>query len=356
MQSSALRWLLYPAALLYGLITKLRNLFYDWHIFKTAPMPVPVIAVGNITAGGTGKTPFVIALSKFLSGEGYRIAIVTRGYRRQSKGSVVVSDGRQILATPQQAGDEPFLMAGKLPGVVIIADADRVAAARIAIEKFACNLIIADDAFQHRRLARDINIVLWDPTTHSWQGHLLPVGRLREAWRGLKRADYLVFSKTDKISPEQQTFFEKYNPGMMFFTAPLKIVGLRTLSAENVSISTVTGKNLLAFCGLGNHAQFEATVQQLNCNQVIFQHFPDHHHYTADDLQRLIIKAKQMNCDYLVTTEKDAVNLPPNARTITIPLLIIEIELELSNEIKAAILQKLPPLSNSVAGSQVNDN
>ncbi|HPN74209.1 MAG TPA: tetraacyldisaccharide 4'-kinase [Candidatus Marinimicrobia bacterium] len=349
MQLGALRWLLFPAAVIYGLITKLRNLFYDRHIFKAIKVPVPVVAVGNITAGGTGKTPFVIALAKFLYEKGYRIAIISRGYRRKSRGTVIVSDGRQILTTPQQAGDEPFLMAGKLPGVVIAADTDRIAAAHTAIENFACNLIIADDAFQHRRLARDINIVLWDPKTPSWQKYFFPVGRLREPWHGLKRADYLVFSKTDKIIPEQRTFFEKFNPVITFFTAPLKIVGLRTLSAENVSINTVAGKNVLAFCGLGNHIQFETTTRQLNCGKVTFLRFPDHHHYTTTDLQKIIIKAEQMNCDYLVTTEKDAVNLPVNAGSLAIPLLVIEIELKLSDEIKTAILQRLPPSSISGA-------
>jgi len=342
-----LKCLLLPVAGLYDLITKSRNLLYDHSIFKTIKMPVPVIAVGNITAGGTGKTPFVIAMSKFLSGNGYRVAVVTRGYRRQSEGQVIVSDGRQVLATPSQAGDEPYLIAEKLPGTVVIADADRVAAAHTAIDKFDCNVIVADDAFQHRKLGRELNIVLWDSHTPPEHERLLPFGRLRESWRGLRRADILVFSKSDEIIADQKLYLQKYNSQMLFCAAPLIVGGLSDLSGNILSAAKVMGKTMLAFCGLGNPAQFEATVQKLNPADIIFRQFSDHYKYSVNDLRQLLALADHYQCDFLLTTEKDAINLPEPEMDSS-KILILKIELKLDEKIKAAVLENLPPSTNSV--------
>lgn len=342
-----MKWLLLPAAGFYDLITKSRNFLYDRGIFKTVKMPVPVIAVGNITAGGTGKTPFVIALAEFLSQSGYRVAVVTRGYRRQSKGQVIISNGKQILATPSQAGDEPYLIAEKLPGTVVIADTDRTAAARTAIDNFRCDVIVADDAFQHRRLGRKLNIVLWDSRTPPEHEHLLPFGRLRESWRGLQRADLLVFAKSDNVIADQKTFLLKYNSRMQFCAAPLTISGLGDLSGKMVSATDVAGKIVLAFCGLGNHAQFEATVQKLHPAQIIFRRFPDHHKYSATDLRQLLALAEHYRCDFLLTTEKDAVNLP-EPEAVSSKILIVKIELKLDEIIKAAVLKNLPPSQISI--------
>jgi len=343
MQSASLKWILRPLAGLYGLITTIRNLCYDCGIFKSEMLPVPVISVGNITAGGTGKTPFVIALAEYLTQNGYRAAIITRGYRRHSKGQVIVADGPHILATPQQAGDEAYLMARQLPGTVIISDADRTAAVRTALKKFDCNVILADDAFQHRRLGRCLDIVLWDAHTAPQNEQLLPAGRLRESLRGLRRADLLVFAKSDVVDSRQKDSLLKYNPNLLFFAAPLIITGLGDFSGKDGAAIDIKGKTILAFCGLGNPAQFEATVQKLNPAQIIIRRFPDHHKYSAADVRQLISIAERLHCDYLVTTAKDAVNLPPD-QTESAQILILKIALQLDEKIKAAVLHNMPPL------------
>ncbi|MFH1214167.1 MAG: tetraacyldisaccharide 4'-kinase [Candidatus Neomarinimicrobiota bacterium] len=348
MNLNFLKWLMYPAAWLYGLITRLRNLLYDRRIFASVKMPVPVIAVGNITAGGTGKTPFVIALAEFLTGKGFRIAIITRGYHRQTKGQVIVADGQQILATSQQAGDEPYMMAQKLSGVVIIADADRVAAAQTAVDRFACNLIIADDAFQHRRIDRDLDIVLWDRQAAPKDEALLPAGRLRESLCGLKRADFVVFTKSDEIPADQQACLQSVNPHLKFFAAPLAITAVCDRSGRAVAPADLALLNVLAFCGLGNHMQFEATVRQLNLNLVTFRRFSDHHKYTESDLRHLVDEARQMQCPFLITTEKDAVNLPKTVQESD-KILILKIELKLDEKLKAAVLENVPPSSDFIA-------
>lgn len=345
---NSLKWLLFPLSGIYSLVTFIRNLLYDLGFFKIIKVSVPVIAVGNITAGGTGKTPFVIALAEFLSERGLRVGIITRGYRRQSRGQVVVSDGKQILSNPRQAGDEPYLIARNVPNVIVIADTDRIAAALTAIEKYACEVIIADDAFQHRRLARDLNIVLWDAQIPAKQRHLLPVGRLRESLRGLRRADFLVFSRSDEVDKKQKLFLNKYNPRMSFFNAPLVISALDSLTAENDSSVSIAGKNVLGFCGLGNHVQFENTVRQLRPGKDIFRRFPDHHRYTFAEFHDLITIGRNNNCDCLLTTEKDAVNLP-EFESQTLPILVLKIKFELDEKIRAAILRNLPPLTNFTA-------
>jgi len=339
------RWLLFPIAVIYGLVTSLRNLLYDLNILKTIEIPVPVIAVGNITAGGTGKTPFVIALSEFLLGHGFRVAVIARGYRRQSRGQVIVSDSRQVLTQAYRAGDEPYLIARKLPQGVVIANADRIIAARTALEKYNCDVIVADDAFQHRRLARDLNILLWDPHMPSRECSLLPVGRLRESLRGLRRADYLIFTKTDEIDEKKVASFKKYNPRLTCFSAPLIITRLETLSGEKISPATLSGKNVLAFSGLGNPAQFEATIRKLAPARIAFHRFPDHHKYTTTELYQLISAAQSNDCDYLLTTEKDAVNFPESG-AFPVKILILIIELKLDEKLKAAVLQNVPPRSN----------
>ncbi|MCK4715801.1 MAG: tetraacyldisaccharide 4'-kinase, partial [Candidatus Marinimicrobia bacterium] len=198
-QFRLLRFLLLPFSWLYRFITGLRNCLFDKSIIKETRFHVPVIAVGNITLGGTGKTPFVIALSSFLESKGYKVGMITRGYHRKSKGQIIVKDGKSILASPQEAGDEPYLIARKSRNTVIIADADRVEAARCAIEKYHCTVVIADDAFQHRYLARDLNIVLWDSYNDPAEEAVVPSGRLRESWQGLCRADMLLVTRTANL-------------------------------------------------------------------------------------------------------------------------------------------------------------
>jgi len=299
--------LLAPFAGLYKGVTSLRNYLFDINLKKTIELDIPVISVGNITAGGTGKTPFTITLANLLVEKGFKPAIITRGYKRKSKGQVIVSEGNGSKVSVEISGDEPFLMAEKTKKVVIIADTDRVEAGKTALEKMGSDIIIADDCFQHRRLFRDVNIILWDSYTSPYDESLLPKGRLRESFDGLLRGDFLVFTRTESPDDKDVEFFNQ--KGLECYTSPTRITEIKNIN-EEFAQSDIEGKSILAFCGLGNHQQFFDTVQQLNPNKLITQKFPDHHKYSEQEVETLFKKAELDKVDFLITTEKDKTNIP----------------------------------------------
>lgn len=341
--SPLLRFMLLPVSWCYGTIVTIRNWCYDWGFFKTYRMARPVIAIGNITVGGTGKTPMTLAIAELLHTKGYKVGIVSRGYKRRSREEIVVSDGRGNLQPADIAGDEPRLMAEKLPQAVVIVANDRVRAAQMAIEKFGCEVILADDAFQHRRLGATLNIVLWDRYLSPRRQHLLPAGRLREPYRGLKRADWLIFTKTEHYSITRAGFFKRYNPHLLITAAPVRIVNLR-LSKDNRSLppSFITQQRVLSFCGLGNQRQFFESIDKLNPKLQIEIEFPDHYRYTPADLAEIQAKAREHGCDYLITTEKDFVNLPPAAQSLE-NLIVVVIKIELETLLAQNILSVVNP-------------
>lgn len=337
--SPFVRWGLLPFSWLYGLAIRLRNAGYSLGLMKSVELDKPVIAIGNITVGGTGKTPFTIAVAQLLIERKLRVGIVSRGYKRLSQQPVVVSNGRGEICPPQLAGDEPYLMAQKLPEAVIIVDADRVRAAKQAVEQFGCQVILADDAFQHRRLGRRLNILLWDPYLNPRKEHLLPAGRLREPFSGVKRADWLVFAKTDHLSNSRARFFMRHNRQLAITTAPLKVESIyQPATGERLPLQFVHQKPVLSFCGLGNHRQFFELVARLSPQKQVEVEFPDHYRYTPADITELLAKAQEHGCAYLITTEKDLANLPLETRRLP-QLLVVSIQLELDPLLAKNILQ-----------------
>ena len=330
--------LLLPLAYLYQLIVKIRNILYDKNIFKIKQLSVPVISIGNITAGGTGKTPFAIALADILQKKGYKPAIITRGYKKNSKGQVLVSAGESPLVSAREAGDEPYLMAQKT-SAVIIANPNRYEAGITAIQKHQCNLIIADDGFQHRKLARDFDLVLWDPDHDPHQARPLPSGYLREGLSAIDRASALVYTRTDKIPENQARDFNKIKSNLPQYFAPLKINSLyKADNNKQISPEIIRGKSLMAFCGLGNPDQFFETVQKLQPDNLQTRTFSDHHKYSQQELTKLTQGFKQY--DFLVTTEKDQSNFPEG---VTIPenILILAVELEVPDSLVDQILSAI---------------
>ncbi len=299
--------LLSPLAFFYNGITTLRNWLYDTHFLTQHSLNSPVISVGNITAGGTGKTPFSISLANQLVKKGYQPAIITRGYKRKSNGQIIVSNGSGPLVAPSVSGDEAYLMAEKTNDVVIIADKDRYAAGEVAVTQYHCNVIIADDCFQHRRLKRDIDIVLWDSYQSPYREKVLPVGRLRESYRGLARASFVVLTRTAKIKEAFRNFFHQYQ--LNTFLSPTIITAI-TYQDNFIDISLINNEPVFAFCGLGNHDQFFDTLKTLQPSQLITAKFPDHHTYSELEIVKILEKAKKTNCRYILTTEKDRTNIP----------------------------------------------
>ena len=321
--------------MLFNIISTLRNILYNYKFLKINSAHIPVISVGNITAGGTGKTPFTIALANLFVENGYQPAIITRGYKRTSKGQVVASNGAGPLASVAECGDEPWLMSQKTTNVVIIADKNRFSAAQTAQDKHNCNVIICDDGFQHRRLKRDADIVLWDSTTSPNNEKLLPVGRLRESFRCLKRADYLVFTRSEKFLDSYIQFFEKYN--LEFALSQTRISQL--LNKDNqVEPSRIYEEKVLAFCGLGNPVQFFDTIKKLKPQLLLTKAFADHHKYSEKQMEDLLDFAVSKECKYLITTEKDYTNIPSVYKESN-KIIVVSIEMHIDDKLFSSLLK-----------------
>ncbi|GHT21952.1 tetraacyldisaccharide 4'-kinase [Planctomycetales bacterium] len=291
------RFGLFVLSLFYGLGVCFRNFLYEKKIKKIYRFDVPVISVGNLTLGGTGKTPVVAYLAHYFSGQGKKPGIISRGYGKNSLG---INDEFQELAL-------------RCPNVPHIQNKDRIAAVKDILHRNAPDVIILDDAFQHRRLARSLNIVLLDAAAPFGYGSLFPRGTLREPVGGLRRADVVLLSRADLIDEkERNTIKEKVfqtAPGIIWgeiIHKPEKLIHLDGKTAETESLR---GKTALAFCGIGNPAAFRKTLEQCGVNVLEWTEFPDHHHYTAADLQRLEKKAEMLKPDTVLCTMKDLVKI-----------------------------------------------
>ncbi len=339
--------LIIPTILFY-IITKFRNFLYDHNILKSQKLSVPVISVGNLTIGGTGKTPFTISLATFLNNEGYKVGIITRGYQRKSKGQLIVSNGNGPLDTAKYCGDEPYLMARKTKNITIIADKNRTAAGKTAINKFHCNILICDDGFQHRKLKKDINIILWDSSRHPANTKIFPAGRLRESISGIKRANFVFFSRTEKLPKSQVNFLKRINPDLSFSYTSLKNEKLIRLVDDKVfELNTIRESKILAFCGLGNRKQFYSTINSLtNYEKNLTINFPDHHKYSCNDLDKILKLSEKNNCNHIITTEKDAVNFPQNS-ILPKNLMLLTIFMDIKEDDLFNILQSVKNLKQS---------
>jgi len=300
-----LRLALLPASWLYGILSSLRNWLYDTRIINIKRVAVPVISIGNMTTGGTGKTPLVEYLAHSFSAKGMTVAIVSRGYQRSSKGMQIVSDGRNVLCNAEMAGDEPYQMAAKLAGVAVIVDEDRTRGARFAIANYHPDLILLDDGFQHRRLHRDIDIVLIDGTYPLKEIPMLPAGMRREPLASLRRASLIALTRVDVTLPDWAAGLKSYSSaptiGVCFQPVRLRRAG----STETLLINSLQGNRCLAFCGIGNPASFRKTVEGMGIDIIDFVPYPDHHRYSDEDFRDLTNRFQQGNAQMVVTTEKD---------------------------------------------------
>jgi tetraacyldisaccharide 4'-kinase len=299
-------------SLFYRLVVGLRNQLYNKHIIPSTNLLCPVISVGNITVGGTGKTPCVIMLAKILQAEGFRPAVISRGYGGRSSGGInVVSDGENIMLDAKAAGDEPFLMAQSLSGVPVITGARRIKTGKFAIEKFKANVIICDDAFQHRQIARTVDLVLLDYKKPFGNGCLLPAGPLRESAKGLSRAHCLMFTRSEeemKVSDQIAKTIKDTNKTLFYSVhEPQGLVQAKGKSI--VSMDNLKSKKVCAFCGIANPGSFKNILLGAQADILSFNPFPDHYNYTTYDLEELKKQFISVRADYLITTEKDAVRL-----------------------------------------------
>ena len=340
-------------AAIYAKIADLRNTLYDKGVFEVFDTHVRTISIGNITAGGTGKTPLAAYVATVLAERGDNVCILTRGYGRTDAGRrVVVSDWENILANAERAGDEPLELARKLLGkAIVVADADRIAAAEMARRDFGVTAFVLDDGFQHRKLKRDLDIVCVDATDPFGGGKMLPEGRLREPLHNLIRADAVVITRSDQatnldlleaevrqLCPNGQIFKARNETARIValneFLSNADSPGTKQLSASIAGVGE--GEiPVVAFCGLGNPDSF---FDQLlsgferidnRFDLVAAKSFPDHHRYTQQDIYGLEQIVGESAERILVTTAKDAVKL--RGLTFTLPCYVVEIETVIDN-------------------------
>lgn len=340
--------LLSPFGWLYGAIAGARRELYEKGFFKSYDLGVPTVSVGNITAGGTGKTPLVAFVARVLAEEkGERVCILTRGYRRENERErVLVSDGEKILAGARQAGDEPFELARKLLGkAAVIADANRVEAGNWALENLGATRFVLDDAFQHLKVKRDLNIVCIDAANPFGNKKLLPAGILREPLRNLRRADAIVITRANLAGESQienlKTEISKYNKQAEIFVSENKTKNLTNLKEFSAEEQTQEENNPLtthhspltthlAFCALGNPESFFEQLRREGFDLASTKKFPDHHFYTQKDIDELEKDAEKIGARALLTTAKDAVKLA--GLKIDLPCFVVESELVFDDE------------------------
>jgi tetraacyldisaccharide 4'-kinase len=339
-----------PLGLLYGAAVRTRLGLYRSGLLKSEAVGAPVVSVGNITAGGTGKTPLVEWVALAVSREGLKVCVLTRGYGRADESErVVASDGERVLAEVGECGDEPRLLAERLVGVAsVVCDRDRVAAARWALEKLGADVFVLDDGFQHLRIARGLDIVAVDASAPWGGGHLLPRGRLREPREGLARAGCVVITRADMAEDLEGLRAEvlRLSEGRAAVVASrVRTLGLSPLdSTAGVSkagpegeggealLESVASQPVGAFCAIGNPRAFFAQLRRDGFDLRHERAFADHHRFTQTELDTVAREAEREGARALLTTAKDAVKLRTLA--LSLPGYVAETGLEFDDEVK----------------------
>jgi tetraacyldisaccharide 4'-kinase len=288
---------LFVLSLIYGGAVKTRETFYKKGVLKSKKLPCIVISIGNITAGGTGKTPMTIYVAKLVKRMGYKVVVISRGYKGLAeKTGGTVSDGKTIFMKADKSGDEPFMIANTLKNIPVVVGKNRFNAGMIAFNSFNPDVIVFDDAYQHLQLERNINLVLLDNSYPFGNHHLLPRGILREPLSSLGRRDAFILTRSD--------------------VAKDKIVKGGALSSQWIygdwctqSFEFLRGRRAFVFSGIAKNIDFYNTVKGVKCKVTGFSEFTDHHRYTDSDLNMILQSARESKADFIITTEKDYVKI-----------------------------------------------
>jgi tetraacyldisaccharide 4'-kinase len=336
-QSPLLRICLRPGAALYSAGVKLRARLYEKGFLKTIKVVPRVISIGNLTLGGAGKTPFTMRVAEVLRAQNLSVAVLCRGYKRESgrEGEIrLVSDGKKVFMDVSQSGDEAQQLAQRLRDVSIVVGSPKWRAAQWIESHLAVDWIVLDDGFQHLKLARDRNILLLDADQPFDNGEVIPLGRLREPPQAVQRADIVVLVKSAD-SPPGQSSAERLNtlfPSAQLFSAYRSCIGVSMTECSRINpAKEIQGMNLFAFCGIARPDQFLRDLREHQLNITQSQVFPDHHRYRPSDTRNIIFRALQCGAEALITTAKDAMNLPPRAFG-NWPCFVFEIEMKIDDE------------------------
>lgn len=325
-----------PFSSLYGAAMKARRALYSSGRLRVQELGAPVISVGNLTLGGTGKTPLVEWIAQELAKAGMRVCILTRGYGRTNPTTrIIVSDGKEILADAAAAGDEPLLLAENLKGqAAVISDPDRVAAAAWALKNLPAEIFLLDDGFQHLRVARNLNILTIDATNPWGNGKLLPAGILRESPAELARADCIVITRADDPNSTEglRREISKQSKQVPIFSSRMKLAGLRPIHPVKTLVSPeeIKTSRIAAFCGLGNPESFFSLLRRNGYQLVHTKVFRDHYRYEQTDVDDLARAAITHRAQLLLTTAKDEVKL--RSLVFQLPCYSADIAIDIEDE------------------------
>ena len=345
---SFLRFLLKQLSGLYSVIMNVRLALYEHRILRSTTLGCQVISVGNLTVGGTGKTPVVEVFARALQENGRKVAILSRGYKKAElpfsvklknwltfntptqQPPRIVSDCERLLLDSAMGGDEPYMLATNLPKVAVLVDKDRVKSGRYAIQKLGCDTLILDDGFQYLRLKHRVDIVLVDRTNPFDNGYVLPRGLLRESHRHLSRATFIFITKsTGDGSPELRRQIRELNEHAEIAECRHSPRYLqRIYSDERLPLNALQGMKVSALSGIAAPRGFEETIERLGGELVYRKRYADHHRYTQQEILDLINNSRDRGADAIITTEKDAVRLPWVERC-DIPMYYLRVEIEL---------------------------
>ena len=341
---------LFVGSRFYRMAVQFRIWLYDKRVIRNHALGCLVVSIGNLSCGGTGKTPVVEVFARSLSAKGRKVAILSRGYRRKKRSfrdklahlfrsgemelpPLVVSDGENMLMDSEHAGDEPYMLASNLHNVAVIVDKDRVKSGIHAINEFESDIIILDDGFQYLKLKPHINIVLVDSTDPFGNGHVLPRGILREPIKNIRRADYIFLTKSDG-SPRLRhlkRFLSRHTRRAEIIECchrPQHLVRMFTETKEQEKLSFLRNRRVAALSAIARPESFEGFLEQLGAELVAKDHFADHHRYTAGEIKEFISLAKASGAEMVITTEKDAVRIP-HIGDCGIPVYYLRIQIDI---------------------------
>ena len=337
----ALLAVLFAFSCVFRLVVAIRYWFYDLGILRRFPLGCQVISIGNVTAGGTGKTPVTEKFARELTLAGRKVAILSRGYRRKEAPwwkrtftqvidpPLVVSDGRHVLLDAAVGGDEPYMLANNLPGVCVIVDRNRVKAGRWAIRHYGCDTLILDDGFQYQRLKHSLEVVLVDKTNPFGNGHMLPRGVLREPAKHIARADVIFLTKSDGDTDEVIADIRELNGKAEIIECRHAPRLLKDVwSREELPLDWLKGKTLATLSGIAVPQGFEDSLRRLGAKVIWCERYADHHRYDSSEIIYALNRTADLGAEALITTEKDAVRFP-QLKTTPVPCYYLRVDIEI---------------------------
>lgn len=348
--------ILYIFSLIYGLLVNIKLAGYKYGIFQKQKLDCFVISLGNVTVGGTGKTPTAQRLARDIRDMGYRVVILNRGYRAKWHGEVgIVSDGKRLHMDAAEAGDEAYMLAKHLPEVPVLIGAERAKTGRYAMEHFGAEVAILDDGYQHWQLERDLDILLVDAVNVFGNGYILPRGTLREPISHISRADICLMTKVDQAAAGSCDYIRetvhRYNPEARIVESihqPRCFIPLTewyvNIASQGIDIAQMRGKRIMAVSAIGNPASFEQTLSDLGAVIIESLRYPDHHDYAMSEMTDIFQQAENAGAEAIVITEKDAVKIPADVArekwSIPIYVICVEVNFQKGSEGLADLLKK----------------